>query len=253
MRIASCRHRRFRAFTLIELLVAISIIVLLVAILLPALSAAREMARTTQCRSNMRQQGLVIHMYANDFRDMGPPTGICEITPPATFHGWVARLTHWEGRASSLGPAAAKEDYFYRGPGQLYTCPSFNASIANLYAKNYQGNRFVLGAWRVAPDGGYGWHPILNLPSHLPLGNVRSSSRTYLTIEAWYSGGVARIWSHNFDNRKSFTDISTEVFPDNHPIGGRGFLFVDGHVESHDTDPAEAFTPLEEPPYTDQW
>ena len=59
--------RRRAGFTLIELLVVISIIALLVALLLPALSAAREQARRIQCASNQRQQFLAYRMYVNDF------------------------------------------------------------------------------------------------------------------------------------------------------------------------------------------
>jgi prepilin-type N-terminal cleavage/methylation domain-containing protein/prepilin-type processing-associated H-X9-DG protein len=63
---------RVKAFTLIELLVVISIIGLLVSILLPALGAARKAATSTVCLSQLRQIGLGVQMYANDFNDWTP-------------------------------------------------------------------------------------------------------------------------------------------------------------------------------------
>src|SRR5579864_3236479 len=68
-------HRERRAFTLIELLVVIAIIAILASILFPVFARAREAARQTSCRSNLKQIATAVQMYRQDYDEVTVPLG----------------------------------------------------------------------------------------------------------------------------------------------------------------------------------
>lgn len=88
--------KKRRGFTLIELLVVIAIIAILIALLLPAVQQAREAARRSQCKNNLKQLGLAFHNYHDTFRMF--PTGY--FREGHYNMGWVARLLPYLDQAN---------------------------------------------------------------------------------------------------------------------------------------------------------
>ena len=102
--------RKRRAFTLIELLVVIAIIAVLIALLLPAVQQAREAARRSQCKNNLKQHGLAINNY-HDTAKMFPPALIGSgrqssaslgLYRVANTTGWVLLLPYMDQRAAFM-------------------------------------------------------------------------------------------------------------------------------------------------------
>jgi len=105
--------KRRRAFTLIELLVVIAIIAILAALLLPALSRAKQKAWTTSCLSNLRQVGLGLRLFADDNTELYPLSG-------GTIYWGAADAAPPVGS----GKAGWSEQIFaYTSSSNIFNCP----------------------------------------------------------------------------------------------------------------------------------
>ena len=95
----SRKSQNRRGFTLIELLVVITIIVILMALVLPAIFSAREAARNTECKNNLRQFGIALHSFSTTDRQGRLCSGAFDFArdgSPDTF-GWVADVMKVKG------------------------------------------------------------------------------------------------------------------------------------------------------------
>src|SRR6187401_1830303 len=119
-----CSSVRARGFTLVELLVVIAIIGILVALLLPAIQAAREAARRAQCVNNLKQIGTAIHNYHDTNKRMPNSRRKCD------WITWAAELWPYLEEANAKALWNSKVDYYnqtleartFQVP--TYLCPS---------------------------------------------------------------------------------------------------------------------------------
>lgn len=131
--------KKQRGFTLVELLVVISIIALLVSILMPALSRAREQAKLVICRSNISQLGKVVSVYRSEFEGTVPPIFSRYISGVATGLGEKYKfvslaLYDYAGTQGKLPPELDPDTDWAGG--------SYQDKMA-LYAEKYLPEHFV--------------------------------------------------------------------------------------------------------------
>ncbi len=151
----SCAPKRSlsnRGFTLIELLVVIAIIAILAAMLLPALSKAKESAKRTQCIGNLKQILLSTHLYVLDFNDRLPYTSWSSgtLNQPNWCYTRVANPTNqFDVSLGQLWP-------FHRSP-TLYRCPTENTNTALFRARDMKVSSYTINgsvsAFTTSPTG----------------------------------------------------------------------------------------------------
>lgn len=183
-------HTR-RGFTLIELLVVIAIIAILAAILFPVFARAREKARQTSCLSNIKQIGLALMMYSEDYDERYPCTG----------GAWWSPLMPYVKNA------------------QVFRCPSLNDGSAD---SDYTMNGLVAHGTPMSKFG---------RPAEQICIAERANGCTYVGYHPWPTDGVNDWDDLDTylagDGHNWFLDhLNTEAHN-----GGSNYGFVDGHAK----------------------
>lgn len=144
------RDTRHRGFTLIELLVVIAIIAILIALLLPAVQQAREAARRTQCKNNLKQIGLAFHNYHDNFKalpdggtDFDTTNSVCNRCCSANNRGewnWMYQIMPQIEQSNLY--MSTSDTTIYQTPIGIYYCPSRRspAMYGSSAKSDYAGN-----------------------------------------------------------------------------------------------------------------
>ncbi len=173
---------RKKGFTLIELLVVIAIIAVLAAMLLPALDYARTRARQAVCISNLKQLGLAVSMYLNDYND----------------YFWGPTVWAWTGDMGTRGATTFLRILVEKGYAQGYIIYNGTSDTSVLLRS---------GGIVACPDtkqprvtyyiADYGYNYYLGQPQYKKLSKIRNPSRTILFCESPYGQRHEPTWIWN--------------------------------------------------------
>lgn len=197
-----------KRFTLIELLVVIGIIAMMVSMLLPALAGGREKARQVSCLSNLRQLGMAMLQYTDDWRGKLPPYVSGAPTsehPGLTWSGW---------------------SFPYHKETKLLLCPNSPGKEPD---GTKEGFRYYDGSYGWNFDGTQGNRGVLSA-------HVRQPSNGYLLCD---SGDPCLIYGgNNWSNLMEELDLDWDSGLEgaNRHMDKVDICFVDGHVAARELD-----------------
>ncbi|NLX06649.1 MAG: DUF1559 domain-containing protein [Phycisphaerae bacterium] len=225
------RERRFgiSGFTLIELLVVVAIIAVLVSMLLPALSAARERAQSVVCMSNLKQLGHGFAIYEGEFNSL-----------PLGFRGWTFRPDWypWNDAASDPFPPGGYAYFAWYAEGIGDRFGRLAHGIGPYFKRDWTGDQKVF--WCTKASGhsaGYAVNFPLGYAAYLGKNVTSSPDITPMLMCGWgyrvWSGGYG--FDYTFvpvDNYWGWGGLGAQEFMSMAGChgGSANFLFLDGHV-----------------------
>jgi len=195
---------RFLGFTLIELLVVIAIIAVLIALLLPAVQQAREAARRSQCKNNLKQIGLALHNYhetyglfpfstANSSSNAGDtPAG----APILNHSGWVMLLPYLD-----QAPLYNQFNFNWATGYRNYNGGTVVGGTDPAVNTNLNLSRVVLNALLCPSDAGKRVYPSVDTAANYGCGVTNSVSTSYGFSVASGNGGT--LWSAYATNTRT--------------------------------------------------